>query len=396
MEMLSRTLDVFDRGPVSDEGLRAHVMSRLAQETYHVQRFTEARSRAAAALNLIPDESPPALRAAVLDGLAWTLHTPDDLEERMRLADEMVIQAERAGDPEWEMMGRSWRCTGLLEQGDAVAVDVELAHLSALERLAPVPSHMFRIATLRCTRAMMSGHFDTGAELAQRAHDIGAEIEPENALQTLCAQMLGMFREQGLLVGLVDMAEQMVADFPLVPAWKAALAFVNHEAGRIERAQSLFRELAAGGFAAIPRDLAWLQAHTYLAELAHAYADQPSAAVLQRLLVPFSGRNVGLYDIASNGAVDHYLGLLAATRGRRSTALRLLRRAVAFNDRSGQVPAATRSRVALAEVLLTGDRSDRLAAGSLLDVAATTAAACGLIQIGMEITDRRTRFDPVR
>ena len=96
-------------------------------------------------------------------------------------------------------------------------------------------------------------------------------------------------------------------------------------------------------------------------------------------MVPFAGRNVGLYDIASNGSVDHYLGLLAATCGRRVEAAAHLRRAVAFNDVSGQRPAAARSRTTLATVV---DDPESVA---LISDATVAAEELGLAQLTAEI-----------
>ena len=55
----------------------------------------------------------------------------------------------------------------------------------------------------------------------------------------------------------------------------------------------------------------------YLAEVAAAVGDPEHAATLYRLMAPYDGRNVGLWDIASGGAVAHFLGILAATRRQR-------------------------------------------------------------------------------
>jgi hypothetical protein len=160
---------------------------------------------------------------------------------------------------------------------------------------------------------------------------------------------------------------------------------LDHEAGQIDRARQLFDELAVGDFITVPRDLAWMQAHSYLAELAAAFDDRPAAEVLYRLMAPFTGRNVGLYDIASNGSVDYYLGLLAATGGHRDAAIGHLRRAVIFNDGSGQVPAASRSRVALARLLQSGTGPERREAETLVCAASAAADSLGLVSIAVEI-----------
>jgi hypothetical protein len=102
------------------------------------------------------------------------------------------------------------------------------------------------------------------------------------------------------------------------------------------------------------------------------------------LLAPFSGRNVGLYDIASNGAVDHYLGILATTLGRREEAIGHLRSAVRMEDRSGQVVMAARSRLGLGRVLATGPSAERQEAAELLAGVAATAASLDLGRLAVE------------
>ena len=109
------------------------------------------------------------------------------------------------------------------------------------------------------------------------------------------------------------MAEQLAAGYAAVPGWQCALAFLYAEADRADQARAVFEQLAADRFASVPRDLAWLQAQSYLAEVAAYLGDPDPAAIIFDLLVPFAHHNVGLFDIASNGAVAHYLGLLAVT-----------------------------------------------------------------------------------
>ena len=106
---------------------------------------------------------------------------------------------------------------------------------------------------------------------------------------------------------------------------------------------------------------------SYLAEVAFAVGEPTSARLLYDLLSPFDGRNVGLWDIASNGAVAHYLGILAVRQDDLDTAEHHLRDAVSFNQRTGQLPSAAWSRLRLAQVL--GDQKKPIEA---LDLARQT------------------------
>ena len=143
------------------------------------------------------------------------------------------------------------------------------------------------------------------------------------------------------------------------PGWRCALAWVFLHAGDEARAAEELAALAADEFTSIPFDLAWLQAHTYLAETACALGDRERASLLYERLAPYDGLNSNIFDIVSNGAVAHYLGVLAALLDDRERAEEHLRGAIAFNEATDQRPAAARSRFELARVILEGGGADR-------------------------------------
>jgi DNA-binding SARP family transcriptional activator len=335
---------------------RALLCARLAQERFHEGDYIEARRLSAEGVELARALGDDEVVLAAFHGRVWTLNHPDWLEERAALADEMVERAIRTRNREWEMAGRVWRAAALLERGDVGAVDVELDALDRLEPIVKVPIQQVRVATLRTTRAMMRGDFDTGLVLAQEAHAIGSGIEPANADQVLHAQMIAPLRERAQLAAVLPMVEHLAAQYVEAPGWRCAAAFVFCEAGLPDRAREFVDPLLAGGLDQVPRDLAWMQAMAFLAEVVAATGEPDEATSVHDQLVPFDGRNVGLWDIASSGAVAHYLGILAARAGDAGQAERHLRDAVAFNDRTGQEPAALWSRTRLAALLAATGR----------------------------------------
>lgn len=341
--------------PRGNDALRARVCARLAQEHYHGGHYETARQLSAEAVTLARALGDDEVLAAAFHGRMWTLNHPDWLEQRDELAGEMIERAVGACNPEWEMAGRIWRAAALLEVGDVDALDSELDLLEGLEAVVKVPSDQVRVATLRAARAMMQGDFDPGIELAQRAHAIGRIAEPANADQVLQAQMLGPLRERGELGAVVPLIEALAEQYADAPGWRCAAAFALCEAGQRERSRSILESLARNRFAAVPRDLAWMQAMAYLADVVAAVGDARHASDLYELMSPYDGRNVGLWDIASGGAVAHFLGSLAARFGNLDRAVRHLRDAIDFNDRTGQIPAALWSRLRLAELVVDDD-----------------------------------------
>jgi DNA-binding SARP family transcriptional activator len=353
--LLAQAYNAMSQG--SDDGLRARVCARLAQELYHGGDHEPARRLSAEGVDIARALDDDEVLAAAFHGRVWTLNHPDWLGERSALADEMIERAIGADNREWEMAGRVWRAAALLEIGDMDGLDIELELLGHLEAVVKVPSDQVRVATLQAARAMMGGDFDRGIELAQRAHAIGRVAEPANADQVLQAQMIAPLRERRQLGAVVPLVEELAEQYADAPGWRCAAAFVFCEAEQPERGRDILESLARDAFASVPRDLAWLLAMAYLAEVAAAVGDTAHAAVLYQLLAPYDGRNVGLWDITSGGAVGHYLGILSMRTGDHQRARRHLHDAVAFNDRTGQIPAALWSRLRLAEVVLAdGDR----------------------------------------
>lgn len=341
----------------SGVALLVRVGARLAQERYHAGDFVESRRLSEQALDLARDLDDDEVLAAACHGRVWTLNHPEWLAERLMLTTEMVARALRTRNREWEMAGRVWRAAALLEIGDMATLDAEMATLERLARIVAVPSHQVRVATLRATTALMRGDLDRGIDLVAAAHAIGKIIEPDNADQVLQAQMLAPLRERGELPRLLPLVEALAERYVDAPGWRCAAAFAFGAAGEPDRGWALIEDLAAHAFVDVPRDMAWMQAMSYAAEAATAVGDQPAIAALYELMAPYDGRNVGLWDIASNGAVAHFLGVLAACAGNDDRAAEHLDAAVAFNDRTGQVPAALRSRLARAELMAAaGDR----------------------------------------
>src|SRR5690606_22639430 len=117
-------------GGLGDRGapeLRARVMSRLAQELYHTGRFDTADELSLQAVAVARGTDDDAVMAATFDGRMWALNRPEGLAERLRLADEMVERARRAGDRELETTARVWRSAAELELGRVEDLDADLA-----------------------------------------------------------------------------------------------------------------------------------------------------------------------------------------------------------------------------------------------------------------------------
>jgi DNA-binding NarL/FixJ family response regulator len=147
-----------------------------------------------------------------------------------------------------------------------------------------------------------------------------------------------------------------------------------------DEARGQFEALAAGGFAAVPRDGLWASCVGYLAEVCAFVGDAARAAELYAFLMPYDGRNiVAGPNIACAGAVARHLGMLAATMRRWDDAVSHFEAAVELNERQGAHTWLAHTRFQYAAMLLErGLSEDRERAAALLDGALAAARSIGL------------------
>ena len=137
--------------------------------------------------------------------------------------------------------------------------------------------------------------------------------------------------------------------------------------------------LPADGFRALYRDNEWLLGMSLVSEACALLDDASGAAPLYEQLAPFAGRHAIGHAEGSVGAVDRYLGLLAATLGDLDDAVRHLTAAIEINERMGARPWTAHSQHDLAEVLLRRNApEDRQRAADLERAAMAMARSLGM------------------
>ncbi len=333
-------------------GLRARLLGRAGQEAYHVREFDRAEQLTTAGEALARTLGNNATIALTLEGRIWAQHRPRRLTERMATTVEMVERARYSKNREDELIARIWRACAWLEFGDLALLDAEMPHLVALATDVRIPSHRFRVVTMQATLAILRGRYDEGMALAQEAHALGAGIEKDNADQSLAAQLVPWFRDQGMLAAALPMVAPMIEPYGEVPGWQCALAFILAETGDLDAARISLAHLRINDFASVPDDLAWLMAMSFVAEAAYLCDDAETAEIVGRLLTPFASHHAGLFDISTNGPIGFYLGLTAATCGH-ADAIEVLQKAHRAHVAMAAPGLAARSAAALARLTTT-------------------------------------------
>ncbi len=370
-QLLERALEEEDLS----EPFRAEIEARLAQERHHALDFNSSASLSRAAMSRVV---PPEARLQALAGRIWVLNHPEFLDQRVALIEEMRDVAEAIGSWEFLLQANIWMASAVLEVGDVAMVDTLLSESRALLERVRVQPLAVRVQTLAACRTFMTGDLAGALDAAQDAYALGLVGEPENADQVLQAQMIGPLRELGQLPSVLPMISEMADTFDLAPGWQCALAFVLSEAGDTERAREILLPHAASRFTTVPRDLAWFRAMAYAAEAVSTIGMSEAVDPLLELLAPYTGRNVGLWDIESGGASDHYVGLLHAHRGAHDAAVLSFTVAEEFNDLTNQPHRALRSSLHKARSLnQLGDP----AATTTIGRVAERASSLGFLQL---------------
>src|SRR5205823_11756471 len=161
----------------------------------------------------------------------------------------------------------------------------------------------------------IEGDLAASEQAAEEALQIGKDAAPADALMVYGAAIVRIRAAQDRTEEIVPLMEQAAADYPRLPAWRAALSFTYADVGRTDEAADIVAEAARNGFEDIPYDQVRTTALVNLAEVAFEAGQREEAALLYEQLerwaeyLTWNGGNV-------LGQVRTYLGLLAAALGR--------------------------------------------------------------------------------
>lgn len=331
----------------ADRRSRIRLTARLAVAIYWGPRLTEARQLAANAVAAARRLGDGRELAFALGAQQFVLRGPDRLDERLRLGGELVAQARALGDEHLEVQARRLLLADRL-QSDSVAADSDLQALDALARDTRRPLAQWYVMLNRCVRAVLAGPPERALTLVDEAEAFGRRIGAGPARMFGAAQRFAVLRQCGLGERSEDELRALARDYPRLVTLRCDLAVLLAEARRPEEAEALVSELTAEDCAAIPRDALWLSSLALLTIAAAHLKLRDEAETLHGLLQPHSGAIAVQGVVLWWGAVDHYLGLAAATLGRADEAEVMLRAGLRLHESWAARPLVTASLRALA------------------------------------------------
>jgi AAA ATPase domain len=377
----------------ADSALRARIMARLAGALRDDPSPEPRESLSKQAVELARRLGDPATLAYTLDGMFGALWRPDNPEERLAIASEVVRLAEATADQDLVQSGHRDLLCAFFELGDIASVYRELAEADrvAEELLQPAWRHM--VFNERALLALLEGRFQDAEQFTTSAFQLGQRSRLWDALADHAGQLFQLRREQGRLSEIEEQIKRSAREFSWYPMFRCALAVLYCELGREAQARVEFGEIAAQDFAGLPLDNYWVFNLSLLSEVACFLGDSARGRTIYERLLPYAGRNAVGAPEGCTGSVSRALGLLADLTSRPEDAARHFEAALGQNEHMGARPWVARTQCDFAAALTKrgGDR-DRERAIELLENALLTCDELGMPSLRIRVTAELDRL----
>jgi class 3 adenylate cyclase len=242
------------------------------------------------------------------------LQVPSTLSERMVDAKEALELSELLGDPDLLFWAGADGRMAAVQAGDFDMARRCLATMHAVIKGLRQPTMMWVTLFNDAADALLAGDPDRAERLATAALEMGMESGQPDAFGFYGAEMIGVRRQQGRYGELVPLIEQMAAENPALPVFRATLAEGHMEAGNFDTARQML-EAAAVELASLPYDVVWIFAVASYADVATELRAEAPAQLLLDLLAPFD-EQVLFIGATAGSAVAYYCGCLESVLGR--------------------------------------------------------------------------------
>ena len=174
------------------------------------------------------------------------LQVPSTLSERMVDAKEALELSELLGDPDLLFWTGAYSRLAAVQAGDFEMARRCLATMHAVIKGLRQPTMMWVTLFNDAADALLTGDPDRAEQLATAALEIGTESGQPDAFGFYGAEMIGVRRQQGRYGELVPLIEQIAAENPALPVFRATLAEGHMEAGNVDTARQMLEAAVRG------------------------------------------------------------------------------------------------------------------------------------------------------
>lgn len=370
--------EALDRIGPGDSGMRATLLARLSRALFCGGDLDRRAGLSAASLEMARRVGDREAQMAALHSRYWVLTRPEELPERLAVANQLLLLAEDAGDPEMALQGHHWRLLQLAEIGDMRSAAADVHSYTKLANRLRQPLYVWFSHLLQGMLALSDGRFSDAEHHAHEARRLGQETGNPFSARYFEAQLFWIRCQQWRFDQLPDDEEEQIFTRTTMARTRRAFRYALADERLNSRVD--FDALAQHSFADVPYDATWMALMVLLAQTSSYLRDAPRAEQLYAALLPYANRNIVIgAALACDGAVSHYLAVLAAVSCRWDVAVVHFEHALAFNHDIGAEPCAARTAYEFARVLLQrGADGDAARAAALLLTAAERARTLGI------------------
>jgi hypothetical protein len=319
-----------------DIELRIRLLGRLATALYWSDNFERRQYLSEEAVELVDNETEDELVAYALYARHCALWAPENVLERVRLAEEAVRRTDRSMHAEANLLYRTMLITDRAELGDVRVLDEEISRYSEVSEKLRQAESMWLAPMFKTMRALMAGRFSEVEELCEPVRVIGARLGSEDAANAWAGQMMLARFEMGEGELILPLLRAHVAAHPKVLLFRAAPAWFASELGRREEARVDLEYFSAKGFLNVPRDMNWLGTLCFLALACGELREVRPSEQLLRLLEPYVERFAVLgHGTVSLGSVASHVARLASIVGECDLAKTCFQAGRAMNEAAG-------------------------------------------------------------
>jgi len=318
---------------------------------------------------------------------------PEDVEDRLRAADDVVRLAEQTGDRPLAAQGHGWRLIDLMELGRVADADRDLAAHAALAAALDHTALAREAAVFAAMRAMLDGRPGDARAANAEVLAAGEQGGDQEAFVMHARQRFWLDIEWGDDAEHADLlrtCRRLAAGSDPAGAWRASVALLLARSGHLGGAAIALARVSRHDLGSRPHGPIWLAAATCVAEAAWLLADPRWTPVLAPALASFAGRLVVLEQgVACLGSTARLQALLSASARRWAEAGRYFEEAIEVHTRIGALPLVARTHYEWGTTLLRrGRRGDLVRAGTALHRAAEMGANLGMRQLAYEVRTR--------
>jgi DNA-binding winged helix-turn-helix (wHTH) protein/tetratricopeptide (TPR) repeat protein len=368
-----------------DSPLRARALASLSLALYWSDAQERREQLCEESLELARRLDDPAALIFTVSASLISTWGPDLVEERLALASEAVELGERAGISADVLDARVLRIGYWFELGRFGEVDRELGEIARVAPELRRPETAAYVPLFSASRAIMSGDFERGEQLADQFLAAVQQRQDPAGLMAFGIQFFMLRSLQGRVDEIVDLLKSLSERHHASPFFRCALASVYCDLGRVDEALLEVEQLAPGGELHLARNIGWLSSMALLAEVSSVVGDRRRCAALYAALAPYSRRHVTCGGLSYMGAASRYLGQLATELGRVDIASRHFEVALELQEKIAAGPAVAATRADYARLLHVRERPGDLAQAEQLERLALAAAR----EYGMKTLQRR-------